>query len=617
MGRNGTYPFDEMSEERHSRRGFLSLVASGSLLGLSGCNQEPTGDSPATIQTTASTQTTSPRPTATATPEDVTSPVILVHVAEPKDTGTKLAVRMKGEDNRELADAVIQYGDRILQKQPESRTVDMEGILTEIPDAEPESPGLVSYTLRDPAGNETRKTAYADETAPALVVRLSTPETAEEIQVSLEGKDEVGLHELRTVLNGEPVFFEDVTGKKQVASQQTISSKDSDSTTPGEMNRVRAELEDALGNTTRKSVKQYVRKYDVMEDTRLSFGTVYQPYFAFELMDSGFESKVPDNCKGGRVPTIGQYERPLSFEVFNRHIDQMTGHGIDRVMIEFLGNVTGYHDKRFLESELIDQIQIEPFYTAPANLWREGNPSTVESYRDDLVQPHMTFMRDNILSKDNVTTYDGRPVLQMWNPALWALDDVYDRIIEEWGNYDNFFDNIRSLLTVNGEDPFFVGGTNWWGHGGYPGGRQAELTMQFDATTTWLIGEPLHDGFESQEGTLSWVEENWEGHREFTDSHGMEFIPMVFPGFNERTADGEACENTPGRRVPRSPKFFRQMLELADEYRTTDMVNNSVYNNWTEATHIEPGIFEPGPFDGEDYGTEYLEIVKEFQQPDN
>lgn len=267
--------------------------------------------------------------------------------------------------------------------------------------------------------------------------------------------------------------------------------------------------------------------------------------------------------------------------------------------------------------DLIDEIQIEPFYTAAPNLWDEGYWLTVESYREDLVKPHMTFMRKHILSKDNVTRLDGRPVIQMWNSHVWAFDYQYGRIEEEWGGYDEFFDEIRSLLTVDGKEPFFVGGTNWWGHGGYPTGRKAELTRHFDATTTWMVGAELHDGFASQETALNWAEENWQGHREFTDKHDMDFVPMVFPGFDERTPDEGNCDprdSGEGRRVPRSPDFFAKMLRLADEYRTTKLINNSVYNNWQEGTHIEPGVFEPGPFGEQDYGTAYLEVVKQFQQ---
>ena len=66
---------------------------------------------------------------------------------------------------------------------------------------------------------------------------------------------------------------------------------------------------------------------------------------------------------------------------------------------------------------------------------------------------------------------------------------------------------------------------------------------------------------------------------------------------------------TTERYLPRDPDRFKQLLQLADEYRTTDRAT-VCYNDWIEGHTIEPGTFT-----GTEYGTEYLEVVKEFQQP--
>lgn len=588
-----------------SRRRLLSALCVGGTVGIAGCGAEQGDTEP------VGTEQNSPDDrTVTTTPDD-TLPTILSYAAEPRDNGERLAVELEGEDNHELSLAKIAYGDSVVRRQLSSEQVQITDELTKIPSAASESPGQVTYLLRDQSGNEVTKTATPDDTSPSVSFTPRATAKAGGLGIKLQATDDVGLATVELQINDETHTTIDATGASTSTFDQSISATNQPAVEPGAENTTKVVVSDAFGNTTTKTTSQYVRKYNVFENTRVSLGTVYQPYF-------GFKNKLAEKCWDERVPTVGHYERPIPFEVFNRHIDQMTGHGIDRVMIEFLGNETGKHDKRFLEADLIDEVQIEPFYTAAPNLWKDGYWSTVDSYRDDLVKPHMKFMREHILSKDNVTTIDGRPVIQMWNSVTWALDYEYGRIVEEWGGYDDFFDEIRSLLTVNGKEPFFVGGTNWWGHGGYPEGRKAELTKHFDATTTWKVGSELHDGFASQETALRWVEENWRGHRNFTDDHGMEFVPMVFPGFDERTSNDGNCDlrdaEGKGRRIPRSPEFFRDMLELADEYRTTKLVNNSVYNNWQEGTHIEPGVFEPGPFGERNYGTAYLDVVSEFQQ---
>lgn len=225
----------------------------------------------------------------------------------------------------------------------------------------------------------------------------------------------------------------------------------------------------------------------------------------------------------------------------------------------------------------------------------------------------MRYIRDNIFSQDNVSTHGGRPVMDIWNPVWWVgYDYIRGRVMDEWGSYEALIDDIRSHLRVDGKDPFIVGGFGGWGknyhYSTFP--RNTELAKQFDGISTWVGGAAWgEDNFATQDEALSFIEENWQGHRKFVDEHDMEFIPMIFPGFNE--VKGEQ------RRTPRSPEFFGRLMDLADKYRTTDMVWTPPYNNWEEATHYEPGVFKPGPFGEENYETAYLKKVKQFQQTSN
>ncbi len=553
-----------------------------------------------------SSPTADPTETETDTPPptDHQAPSILLYESEPLDNGQRLAVRMKGEDDRELEYAGIMYGDRVLEEVPEGRRVDMEGILEDIPDAEPVFPGMVAYVLRDAAGNETEKVAYADETAPVLSVGAETTRNAGELEMMMEGEDEVGLHELRAALNGEAVLTQDATGQKQVSSQKALSSDSYDSVSLGEMNTFEAELEDAMGNTTRKLGEQYVRKYDKMEDTRLRFGAQYQPFFKeFEK----FEME-------GRVPSIGQYETPYPMEVFDKHLDQMSGFGVNMVRVGINDSKEGTDTvealKRYLKADLVDQVEIAPHYGVAGHLWLEDSDFTADNYREDLVEPHMNFIRETYFTRENSATYNGRPIMDIWNPEVWLWEYPRGRIEDEWGDIETFIGDIRSHLRIDGKDPFLVGGFNDWPlDGGYSTTGGQKLAKQFDAVSTWVAGGAWgEDNFATQEEVLDYVERNWEGHLDFVNEHDMDLIPVVFPGFNE--------VKEPGRRTPRSPEFFYSLMELADKYRTTDMIWTPPYNNWEEATHYEPGIFEPGPFGEENYGTAYLEKVEKFQRDD-
>jgi hypothetical protein len=83
------------------------------------------------------------------------------------------------------------------------------------------------------------------------------------------------------------------------------------------------------------------------------------------------------------------------------------------------------------------------------------------------------------------------------------------------------------------------------------------------------------------------------------------FWPMVFPGFDDRHNEQWGQD----RRIPRSTQYFRDLLQLAETYGD-GRINIYSFNEWTEGTQIEPGAFR-----GNDYGTDYLEIIEEFQTP--
>jgi len=242
--------------------------------------------------------------------------------------------------------------------------------------------------------------------------------------------------------------------------------------------------------------------------------------------------------------------------------------------------------------------------------WKERlslDPNIVE----DIEERHADARQSNIelLGRDNAFTYEGRPVVNIWNASAIPWDDGYhSRIMEEWGSYAEFTAEIREHLRIDGTDPFIIGGVTSDATDGFENRkpRVPRFLRELDGTTTWVGGSAWgEDNQATWEDVIPYVEENYEGHRSFVDNHDMEFIPMVFPGFDDRM---NTCWGQ-DRLTPRSQEHFVDLLELADEYRTTDMIDIATWNDWTEGSQIEPGTFR-----GTDYGTEYLDIVKDFQK---
>lgn len=336
----------------------------------------------------------------------------------------------------------------------------------------------------------------------------------------------------------------------------------------------------------------YERKYEPVEDAKVDVGAVYIPFLG----------DMWGRCAKGQ-PAVGQYGMTDSTAV-NRHVDQMQGFGISTVMFNFSVLDDAKYFERFVEAELTDDIPIDLFYNISNALKWRGDKTVKEQ-----LDAHAEYIREQFLRRENVSTHYGRPTVSFWDVdyLTWGGNeqsaDVKRGILDEWGNYEDFMTYLRSQLTVDGTDPYLIGDFHDNAIGGYSE-EATELNRQFDAATNWTgltnPGEtvPWEDAFEH-------MRRNYEAIRSFTEEHDMNFAPMVLSGYDDR---GNECWGG-GKHVPRAPEHLASLLELADEYRTTDWINLATFNGWPEGHQVEPGRF-----DGTDYGTAYLEAIEEFQK---
>lgn len=569
-----------MSDEVTRRSYLQALLATGVVASTAGCNSS---------QDTSSTETTG-TPTATSNQ----APQILTHDATPQDNGTALAVHLEGEDDHGLSLARVEYGPKSVERSPDNTAVTIDDEFSELSATDlDETPGQVTYLLRDTDGKETRIEEYPDETAPELEsLSVESTRNARELTLQLEGSDDIGLEVVELLLSGQLQLQEDVSG--QINTEQRVDIPEN---ATFQQHTATVSLKDWNGNTTESEVGTYVRKYNVMEDTRLEIGVNYVLWAGDKFGE----------CIEEVQPEIGQYSYPTSPEVRSNHIDQMQGFGITNALINFNGTENDRESvAQFMEAQLADQIALRPIYAIKDYRWNPDSQNI--NWKGELLPEDMEFLRENILSRDNVVTYEGRPVFNIWNATSLAWGDDYrNKILEEWGSFQNFTEDLRSLLNT-GKDPFIVGGAT--GSIGYHDFEYAseemiEFLTSLDALTTWPGGAWGKDNQATWDEVLNFQEQNYDGHRKFVNENDMEFIPMVFPGFDDRM---NTCWGQ-DRLTPRSQEQFKDLLELADEYRTTDMIDIATWNDWTEGTQIEPGSFRET-----EYGTEYLKIVQEFQR---
>lgn len=288
-------------------------------------------------------------------------------------------------------------------------------------------------------------------------------------------------------------------------------------------------------------------------------------------------------------PAVGQYDI-TNTDVINKQIAQMQGCGISTVLFNFGASELDFERFRsFRRAERSDEVAIEAFWVI--------NRIFQRNYE---FAPYLEFIRDEMVSLPNYETIDGRPVVTFWAPGYIAVKEAArKRIREEWGGLDELFSKIRTELTVDGNEPFLVGDIGGWGIDGFPKPIR-RLGRQFDAITSWT-GSP-DPGLNPWDEHRRKVEESFRRSFWFAVSNDLEFVPMVFPGFDDRPND---CWGD-GRHVPRSTGHLAELFELAFQYRTIDRTYVATWNGWPEGHQIEPGTFS-----GHDYGTAYLDVVNE------
>lgn len=320
---------------------------------------------------------------------------------------------------------------------------------------------------------------------------------------------------------------------------------------------------------------------ELRSGSRVKISAVYIPFLADKW----------DECISHQ-PEFGEYSIDDS-EIINKQIELMKQYGIDTVLFNFgEGPETFNRYRKFLNAENASEINLEVYWAINRVFQRDLD---IDRYLD--------FISNEVYDHPNHNTIDGRPVVQFWasNYIPWH-DETRTEIKEEYGGLEGFVSYLRDNLTLGDKDPYLVGCVNDVPEGGLPD-NQAVFNRQFDAVSTWFAR--FQDGETDWDWYLEQTEEDFKLMNQFAMENGMDFIPTVFPGFDDRN---NSCWGK-DRYLPRDPTRFREVMELANKYRTRDWLNLATFNGWPEGHQVEPGTFNDSEYD-----SRYLKVIEEFHQ---
>lgn len=337
---------------------------------------------------------------------------------------------------------------------------------------------------------------------------------------------------------------------------------------------------DASGNVIEGETRTtYVREFENLGKLRQV--SIVPFYYAWHLPTSW--RYVPYS------PALGPYDSHDPF-VFDRHIDEITGYGMNAICIEWVGGddwtVSNLKNNLLRNSALINSDDIEwfllydPIATGRLSLEHGHVPLDDETNRATILNDfeemseyfhHPTYRRFR----------DGRPYV-FWYMYRTLRGDV-ERLIEE----------IREKHNL-----YIIGDLVYWqlpDELAYE--RRLARFVDMVSSYSMYLSDPkvlAHDIFLKEVDSRFKV---WSNHARLIKK---DFAPVTMPGYDDRLLRGSTNPV-----LERSTEFFRRQLDMAGEYLTdSPTVFVSTFNEGPEGTGIEKAA---------EWNGAYLEEVSKLQ----
>jgi hypothetical protein len=254
-----------------------------------------------------------------------------------------------------------------------------------------------------------------------------------------------------------------------------------------------------------------------------------------------------------------------------RHFEWMQQYGIDGVMVQrFLVNRTKpSFDDDVLQHVRTSAAKTDRVYAMCYDL--TGTPS--DKIYDQLTQDWQRLVDDMKLTKDErYLHHNGKPVLMVWGFYTDRFGpDLAHRIIDFFKNDD------RYAVTL-------IGGCQWyWRRETNP--EWSKVFRRFDVISPWNVGNVMFVDGKKHASTGPWHDDLPEAIRA-----GMEYLPVIYPGFGWTNLKGPKTANVT---VPRlgGEVYWRQFVTAAD--LGIDMAYVAMFDEVDEATAIFKVTNEP------------------------
>ncbi|TDA37632.1 MAG: hypothetical protein DSO07_12370 [Thermoproteota archaeon] len=356
-------------------------------------------------------------------------------------------------------------------------------------------------------------------------------------------------------------------------------------------------VRDSAGNERIVEVKTpYIRQFENIAKTDdILVGVFYYPWYG----------PGRNHWREGYVgtPLLGEYFSGDQV-VISKHIDWMTGHGIDFILPSWWGpyyeGYSGQPDanfREFLKNPLAKDIKFAINYESTGRLKVCGaSPFENIFFGNSNRQRFLSdfdYLMDNYFNEPNFLTIDGKKVVFLYVTRIYQ------------GDFNDTIRELRSRAERKGYKLYIIGDEVFWQT---PDSRilyfdcntstikagpvEAEKIKIFDAITSYAMLDPTKHSSDLEQAIDSKFKEWYNVSRQI----GVDFIPSVFPGAFD-----------PNRKITiaeKSTKRFLDQLTIARKYLSKPRILLiTSFNEWHENTYLEPSVTD---------GFIFLEKLKDF-----
>jgi len=346
---------------------------------------------------------------------------------------------------------------------------------------------------------------------------------------------------------------------------------------------------DKAGNTTREIKTPYIREFEnIAPLDDILVGAFYYPWYDSEgrHWGEGYTGK----------PLLWRYYSGDEI-VISKHVDWMTGHGIDFILPSWWGpnyaGWTGEPDRNFrifLNSTLVNDIKFGINYETLGRLKydidQRGNiiinmsdPRNIRRLLNDF-----DYLSKTYFNHPSILKVDGKVF------TFFYLGRCFT------GDVKGAFESLRESLKKKGHAIYIVGDEVYWQNPVDPFWNNR--IKFYDAITAYNMLESP----EKVENFEELVDEKYDEWYEACRGLNVGFIPDIIPGYDDRAARPEAHNPV----LPKNAERFQKQIEIAMKYITKKrIILITSFNEWHEYTSIEPSFED---------SFSYLEILKKYIQ---